>query len=81
LEPDQKRPLWGLLKKLGQVTARSGLKVRVSIMAQIMKRAAAANFLRFIAIAVSRAWIFMFSRPRRAALFNPWSGRHCRAIG
>jgi len=33
-----------------------------------INRMAAANFFRFMAMAVRRAWIFMFARPLRMAL-------------
>lgn len=69
---DQKTIQWGLLRKSFQIDAGAGLAGRFSTNDQISSMAAA-SFLRFIAMAVRRAWIFMFSSPLRTARARPWS--------
>ena len=71
-EEDQKTVRWGLLKKSFHAAAGIWARVRFS-MIDLMNCRAAASFLRFIATAVRRAWIFMFSSPLRMALASPWS--------
>jgi hypothetical protein len=63
----------GLLKKLAQVEAGIGGAAQLSMIEKKNSIMAAASFLRFMAMAVSRAWIFMFSSPLRMALASPWS--------
>ena len=62
----------GLLKKSFHAAAGIWGGVRFS-MIDLMNCRAAASFLRFIATAVRRAWIFMFSSPLRMAQASPWS--------
>ena len=62
----------GLLKKSFQTDAVVGRAGRFSINNQI-STIAGTSFLRFIAMAVMRAWIFMFSSPLRTAWARPWS--------
>jgi transposase len=64
---------WRLLKKPYQGVAGADRGAPVPRITRMKRRAASASFLRFIAIAVSRAWIFMLSRPRRIALARPCS--------
>ena len=71
-EADQKT-VRGLLRNPGQAVVCSSGTIQVSKSARTMRGALAASFLRFMAMAVSRAWIFMFSRPRRIALPSPRS--------
>ena len=61
----------GLLKKSFQTDARIGRAGRFSMIEHASSIRAAASFLRFMAMAVSRAWIFMFSSPLRMALARP----------
>lgn len=63
--------LWGLLKKSFQDDAEIVRIVRISMNFTRNSSVAAASFLRFIAMAVSRACIFMFSSPLRMALASP----------
>jgi len=63
---------WGLLKKSFQVCAETGRAAFHVMINRNKSTIAAASFLRFMAIAVSKAWIFMFSRPIRTALASPW---------
>jgi len=63
----------GLLKKSFQADAGIGLAARISMTEHSKRITAAASFFRFMAMAVRRAWIFMFSSPLRIALASPWS--------
>ncbi|SEN89373.1 hypothetical protein SAMN04489859_10212 [Paracoccus alcaliphilus] len=64
---------WGLLKKLFQAAAGFGRTARISMIEQSNSIIAAASFLRFMAMAVRRACILMFSSPLRMALASSWS--------
>jgi transposase len=72
-EEDQKTVHWGLLKKPDQAIGCIDRVVLFWKITLMTKSTAAPSFLRFMAMAVSRACIFMFPRPRRMALPNPWS--------
>lgn len=72
-EEDQELIQWGLLKKSFQTGAGVGLAARLPTMETKKSITPAASFLRFMAMAVRRAWIFMFSSPLRMALARPWS--------
>jgi len=72
MEEGQQTVLRGLLKRSFHAAAGIWGGVRFS-MIDLMNCRAAASFLRFIATAVRRAWIFMFSSPLRMALASPWS--------
>ena len=65
--------LHGLLKKSFQADAGIGLASRISMTEHSKRITAVASFFRFMAMAVRRAWIFMFSSPLRMALASPWS--------
>ena len=57
-----------------------GRALRMWRMEQGNSSRAAASVFRFMAVAASGAWLFVFSSPLRMALASPWSGRHGCAI-
>ncbi len=75
-EEGQKTIPWGPLRKPLQAASGCGWAGRNIMIEQSSIMMAVANFFRFMALAVRRAWIFMFLRPRRIALASPCSGCH-----
>jgi len=63
---------WGLLKNPDQVVPNDWI-ARFAMTFRMYENRSDASFLRFMAMAVSRAWTFMFVSPRRMALFSPCS--------
>lgn len=63
----------GLLKKALQSVTEVDLATRLPMIEMSISIIPAASFLRFMAAAVSRAWIFIFSIPLRMALASSWS--------
>lgn len=63
----------GLLKKALQSVTEVDLATKLPMIEMSISIIPAASFLRFMAAAVSRAWIFIFSIPLRMALASSWS--------
>jgi hypothetical protein len=63
----------GLLKTSFQADAGFGRAARTSMIKQRNSIPPAVSFLRFMAMAVRRAWILLFPSPLRMALASPWS--------
>ncbi|PWR02135.1 hypothetical protein DKT77_13355, partial [Meridianimarinicoccus roseus] len=60
------------MKQLLRAWAGIGLVARISMVERSSGSTAAASFFGFMAMAVRRVCILMFSRPLRMALPGPW---------